>query len=483
LKTKYVVIVLIFLAILFSGCVEPSTDPDSGPGSTPEIKTCAEQNGSVCTGEQECTGALLTTSDSDQCCSIACIVQEEPGPGPGPNLSDEPQVKISDVTVLYDRIELNSNGNGVQNVIFRLTNETELEKRVEYYVKFTLLNTGGEAVSETNSKSSLYQNVTNIGFKKFTTGSLEVVSSGEYDLRTEFFISSESEEVLATLTKRIKIGPSEETVIRAPKVKEEPVEASEVTISDVTLSYDKVSLNSNGSGIDQVVLRLVNKTDFEQRVEYYTKFLIVNETGETVSVTNATSSLYMNVQNIVFKNYNTNFFYSVNPGTYTLVAEFYKDGSNILLASITKEVEIGPAATTVIFAERSAQEFEANSSVTLSDVKVEYNKVTLNSKGDSVSKVELKLSNTTQTDKRVEYYTKFNLVNGDGKLISTTTSSSSLYMTVEDVEYKNYNTNFFYSVNPGTYTLVAEFYKDGSNILLATLTKEVDVSPTAVTEQ
>jgi len=483
LKTKYVVIVLIFLAILFSGCVEPSTEPGSGSGSTPEIKTCAEQNGYVCTGEQECTGTLLTTSDSDQCCSIACTVQEEPGPDPGPNLSDEPQVKISDVTVLYDKIELNSNGNGVDEVIFRLMNETELEKRVEYYVKFTLLNTSGEAISETKNKYSLYQDITNIEFKKFTPNNLEVVSSDEYDLRAEFFISDESEEVLATLTKRIKIGPSEETVIRAPKVMEEHGALSEVKLSDVILSYDKVSLNSNGSGIDEVVLRLVNKTEFEKRVEYYAKFLLVNEEGETISTTNNTSSMYKDVRGTEFKIFNTGFFYSVNPGTYTLVTEFYKSESNILLASITKEVEIGPAAATVLRAERPAQEFEANSSVTLSDVKVEYNKVTLNSKGDSVSDIELKLSNTSQTESRVEYYAKFNLVDGDGKLVSTTTSSSSLYMDVEDVKYKNFGTSFFYSVNPGTYTLVTEFYKDESNILLATLTKEIEISPTAVTEQ
>jgi beta-mannanase len=40
--------------------------------TTPTIKTCAAQNGFSCTTNQTCSATLLTASDSNKCCSVAC---------------------------------------------------------------------------------------------------------------------------------------------------------------------------------------------------------------------------------------------------------------------------------------------------------------------------------------------------------------------------------------------------------------------------
>ncbi len=38
----------------------------------PQIKTCSEQNGSICSAEENCSGNLLNASDTDRCCDAEC---------------------------------------------------------------------------------------------------------------------------------------------------------------------------------------------------------------------------------------------------------------------------------------------------------------------------------------------------------------------------------------------------------------------------
>lgn len=48
------------------------------PAAAPAPQTCAQQGGSFCTAAQECPGAWLEASDTDRCCSMSCLVQDQP---------------------------------------------------------------------------------------------------------------------------------------------------------------------------------------------------------------------------------------------------------------------------------------------------------------------------------------------------------------------------------------------------------------------
>ncbi len=65
MKTKY--LILIALALLLFGCATAQ------PQGTPQSKaTCAEQGGNICKADEVCLGGVLSTSDSELCCSIPC---------------------------------------------------------------------------------------------------------------------------------------------------------------------------------------------------------------------------------------------------------------------------------------------------------------------------------------------------------------------------------------------------------------------------
>lgn len=58
---------------------EAAVPPVEEP-AIPIVQTCAEQNGSICNSVNDCTGNILPSSDSLNCCSISCKIGDAQKP-------------------------------------------------------------------------------------------------------------------------------------------------------------------------------------------------------------------------------------------------------------------------------------------------------------------------------------------------------------------------------------------------------------------
>ena len=80
ISVKLVIIAFILGFALLSGCTQPGDPVDDANNDLVELETCGEQNGFICTAEEECTGTNITAKDSVSCCSVECslvVVPEE----------------------------------------------------------------------------------------------------------------------------------------------------------------------------------------------------------------------------------------------------------------------------------------------------------------------------------------------------------------------------------------------------------------------
>jgi hypothetical protein len=404
---------------------------------------------------------------------------------PDVNVNAEPSIILAQTKITFDKIKLNSSGDGVSHVTLRIENQSDTSRSLDYQIVFQVTDDKGTIIKTDSSKKSLYKS--NIVGTIFTEHYAYVsgIQPGKYYFEMAVY-NEGSNVVLTKLRKEISIGPDAPAEVESIKQKEAITITPETSIGSVKVSYDKITLASGGDKIYKTVLRLVNSTETTKSIDYTLKYYMYNDQNELIDASDSQELYASTIIETEFSDKYANFSKELPLGTYTYVIKFYNIGSNKSQTYLAKKIQIGPDAPAEIVLEKPKMTTTPTTSITLGGVKTEISKVTLGSEGSSVYKVTFALENTTTTAKTIDYTVKFYFLNDKNELVDVSSDTelykSNLSGTSEEEKYCSSTT---YDLEPGTYTMVAKFYSYGgkSNTSTTYLTKQVQIGPDADQDQ
>ena len=419
--------------------------------------------------------------DNETCEEGACVRTEDETDD-DVEVADEPMITIGDFEMNFDKIELSSGGDKVSKVILRMKNLSETQKDYRYDVLFQI-SKDGEIITTDSSKDSLVAyDVIDTEFDSYSlyTDSLTV---GTYSLDAVVY-NDGSNVPLKTLSKGITISPDAQTVIWGAKPVIEFDETESTTVRNMAVSFDKVELTSSGNDVYKANLRIENLGETQNDISYDLKFFILNEDGEIIDVSSNQNLTEYDLIGTSINYYSISNTYTFNPGTYTLMAKLFNDGSNVSNTYITKEIQIGPDAPSEVFSEREEVDFTPTTVATIAgSVEVSYDKVELASSGNDIYKAYLTMKNTGTSEKDISYDLKFFILNADKELIDSSSNQNLTEYDLSGSVTDYYSISNTYTFNPGTYTLMAKLFNDGSNVSNTYITKEIQIGPDAPSEQ
>ncbi len=254
-----------------------------------------------------------------------------------------------------------------------------------------------------------------------------------------------------------------------------------VKVGNIYLSVAQIELDSYGTGIDAIKLRLDNETDVEQSVSKKISISVLNDKNEVVDASTYQPSLSVSdMKELQFENLTSTFLYQkLSPGTYTVKIGIYNDGSTTTTTFLTKKVTIGPDADKIIVYPRKVETFAPTDSITLGQVKVYLETIMLSDAGTKIDEFRLRLENLAITDQSVSKDFSAEVLNEKNEVVDVSSYAPSVSVSdMKEVQFESMTSTFLYEkLSPGTYTVVAKFYNAGSAKSSVYLTKTIRIGP------
>ncbi|MEK6958900.1 MAG: hypothetical protein AABW59_02535 [archaeon] len=268
--------------------------------------------------------------------------------------------------------------------------------------------------------------------------------------------------------------PTDNNVVTQPVIER-------VKVGNVYVSIAEIELDSYGTAVSEIKLRIDNETDVEQSISKKVSVSILNADGETIDISKYQPFFVVsNIKELQFATFSSLFLYeNLSSGTYTVKIGIYNEGSTDTSTYLTKDIAIGPDSDKKIIYPRKIESFTATDSIMLGQVKALVEKIELNSYGTSASSIRLRFENDTVAEQAISKYVSITVLNSKNEVVDVSRFQSSLSISaIREVQFSTQNSLALYEELPvGTYTIIAKVYNSGSAKSSTYLTKTINIGP------
>ncbi len=274
-------------------------------------------------------------------------------------------------------------------------------------------------------------------------------------------------------------GEGEPALPAACEGLEEQVPGPSIVLDGVAFQYDRLLLNDDRDAVRRINVMFTNTTEEEKGVRYDLKYSLWDADDAQVDLVDSAGHIGENdFIGAAIDEQLVSFGGVAAPGVYVLKTDLYHPDTNELLDTLAKSLCIAPGLPAEVSPVRAVEEVPLSDSVVIDEVEFRFDELKLTDSRDSVRRVNVQFTNTSDEERSFRYDLKYSLYDDQGRLVDVVNSQGHIGENdFIGAAIDEQLLSFSYEMPTGAYVIRVDLYAQAFNIVQATLAREIQLGP------